>query len=65
MNMVQLLELVRVNAPPGARSVITVRKARWGWRVNGRWCPTVRSRTREIHRIRDRAGRYLVVRTPG
>lgn len=28
-----------------------VRKARWGWWVNGRWCPTIKIRDHEIKRI--------------
>jgi hypothetical protein len=44
--------------------VITVRKARVGWRVDGRWCPTRKVRDREIRRVRERTGKTSV-RTPG
>ena len=45
--------------------VVTVRKVRVGWTVNGHWCLTKRIQQREIRRCRMRAGRPLPVRTPG
>jgi hypothetical protein len=48
----------------GQSGVIQVRKARWGWRVDDRWCPTIKIRDREIRRVRERTGKTHV-RTPG
>jgi hypothetical protein len=48
----------------GARGVITVRKARWGWWVDGRWCPTRAIRDHQIQMVRKRTGKTHV-RTPG
>lgn len=44
--------------------VITIRKVRMGWMVEGYWCPTRKTRDRRVARERKRTGKTQV-RTPG
>lgn len=60
--VVQTRRAERAAEEPAA--VINVRKALWGWRVQRRWCPTVRLRDREIRRVKERTG-VQEIRTPG
>lgn len=49
---------------PVRAGVITVSKARWGWWVDGRWCPTRKIMQHEIRAVKRRTGKTHV-RSPG